>query len=112
SSLTMAEHKEVFAPWIAKWHLVQDGAPIATPGSQLLPVKMDNTAAMLKIATDDHEIRGGKVLQWWNGSGAAQVFALEANAVLMERATGKQSLMHMALHGQDGEASRIACQAV
>ncbi len=103
---------DVFAPWKKKWNLVQDGTPIATPGSSLLPVKMNDAMAMLKIARDEHEIRGGKVLQWWDGNGAARVFARSANALVMERAQGKQSLMQMALHGQDDKASRIACDTV
>jgi len=103
---------DVFAPWMKKWNLVQDGTPIATPGSSLLPVKMNNAMAMLKIARDEHEIRGGKVQQWWDGNGAARVFARNANALVMERAQGRQSLMHMALHGQDDNASRIACNTV
>lgn len=103
---------DVFAPWIKKWNLVRDGTPIATPGSSLLPVKMNNAMAMLKIARDEHEIRGGKVLQWWDGNGAARVFARNANALVLERAQGKQSLMQMALHGQDDNASRIACDTV
>ncbi|HBP28744.1 MAG TPA: 3'-kinase [Advenella kashmirensis] len=102
----------MFAPWIKKWNLVRDGTPIATPGSSLLPVKMNNAMAMLKIARDEHEIRGGKVLQWWDGNGAARVFARNANALVLERAQGKQSLMQMALHGQDDNASRIACDTV
>lgn len=103
---------DVFAPWMNKWNLIRDGMPIMTPGSSLLPVKMNNTMAMLKIAHDEHEIRGGKVLQWWDGNGAARVFSRNANALVMERAQGKQSLMHMALHGQDDNASRIACATV
>lgn len=80
---------DVFVPWMKKWNLVQDGTPIATPGSSLLPVKMNNAMAMLKIARDEHEIRGGKVLQWWDGNGAAKVFSRNANALVMERAQGQ-----------------------
>ena len=105
-------HTDVFTPWIKKWNLVPDGAPITTPGSKLLPVNMNGVAAMLKIAGDEHEIRGGKVMEWWDGHGAARVFASSANALVMERAKGRQSLRHMALHGQDDEASRIACDTV
>jgi len=103
---------DLFTPWLKKWHLVQDGAPITTPGSSLLPVKMNGAPSMLKIAGDEHEIRGGKVLEWWDGNGAARVFSLSANALVMERAQGQQSLMHMALHGQDDQASRIACNTL
>ncbi|AHG62920.1 putative streptomycin 3''-kinase [Advenella mimigardefordensis DPN7] len=102
----------MFTPWMKKWNLVPDGAPIATPGSHLLPVKMNGTAVMLKIAGDEHEIRGGKVMEWWDGNGAATVLALSENALVMERAQGQRSLMHMALHGQDDDASLIACDTV
>jgi streptomycin 6-kinase len=34
---------------LAKWHLIPDGEPIVTPGSQLLPVIYKGLPAMLKI---------------------------------------------------------------
>jgi len=102
----------VFERWIKKWNLLRDGAPIVTPGSFLLPVRINNIAAMLKIAQDEHEIRGCELMAWWNGDGAAQVLARSDNAIVMERAEGTQSLMQMALHGCDDEASRIACGTI
>lgn len=102
----------VFDSWIKKWDLTRDGSPIVTPGSFLLPVRINNVAAMLKIAQDEHEIRGCELMAWWNGDGAAQVLAKSDNAIVMERAEGTQSLMQMALHGNDDEASRIACGTI
>ena len=102
----------VFDSWIKKWDLTRDGSPIVTPGSFLLPVRINNVAAMLKIAQDEHEIRGCELMAWWNGDGAAQVLARSDNAIVMERAEGTQSLMQMALHGFDDEASRIACGTI
>lgn len=102
----------IFDQWIKKWGLLRDGSPIVTPGSFLLPVRMHNIAAILKITEDEHEIRGNKLLAWWNGDGAAPVMARDANAVVMVRAEGTQSLMQMALHGRDDEASRIACSTL
>lgn len=103
------EPLQPYARYLAQWNLAPDGAPIRTPGSCLLPVRHDGRPAMLKIAADAHEVRGGQVLRWWNGKAAAEVFQAEGPALLMERATGDRSLMHMALHGQDDDASRIAC---
>ena len=101
-----------YARYLAQWNLAPDGPPVKTPGSCLLPVRYDDRPAMLKIAADANEIRGGQVLRWWGGQAAAEVFQAEGPALLMERATGDRSLMHMALHGQDDEASRIACQTL
>jgi streptomycin 6-kinase len=36
---------------------------------------MGETPAMLKIARDAEEKFGGLLLKWWDGHGAAQVFA-------------------------------------
>ncbi|GAA3918670.1 aminoglycoside phosphotransferase family protein [Luteimonas lutimaris] len=104
---------EVFEPWLRRWQLRPDGDGIVTPGSDLLPVRLpDGTAAMLKIARDRDERAGAALMQWWDGDGAARVFALEGDALLMERAQGAESLMAMALQGRDDAASRIACDVV
>ena len=43
---------EIFGKYLTRWRLLPDGDPIFTPGSRLLPVRMDGTGtpAMLKIA--------------------------------------------------------------
>jgi streptomycin 6-kinase len=74
-------------------------------------VRMAETPAMLKIAIDAEEKFGGLLLKWWDGKGAAQVFAHEDDALLMERAEGPASLVDMAKDmapgGGDDEASRL-----
>lgn len=102
----------MFEPWLQRWALVPDGEPIITPGSRLLPVRMGDVPAMLKVAVDAEETFGNLVMTWWDGEGAAQVFAHHGDGLLMERAMGERSLMHMALNGQDDEASQIICAAV
>ncbi|WP_231703109.1 aminoglycoside phosphotransferase family protein [Tsukamurella asaccharolytica] len=102
-------------PWrevLARWAASPDGAPIATPGSDLLPVRWRGRAAMLKRANSAEERAGAAVLRWWGGDGAAEVFAHEGDTVLMERATGSSDLMAMALGGRDDEATRILCGTV
>jgi streptomycin 6-kinase len=42
---------------------------------------------------------GGAILKWWDGDGAARVYALESEAVLMERVEGPRSLVEMARDG-------------
>src|SRR5262245_65939673 len=64
---------------------------------------------MLKIAREEEERRGGRLMAWWDGDGAARVLAHDDNAVLLERATGPRSLSAMAAGGQDDEATRILC---
>jgi streptomycin 6-kinase len=107
---------EVFGKYLTRWRLVPDGNPIITPGSSLLPVRMGETPAMLKVARDAEEKFGGLLLKWWDGQGAAQVFAHEDDALLMERAEGPASLADMARDrapgGGDDEASRLICVVV
>ncbi len=103
---------DIFEPWLTRWSLVTDGAPIITPGGRLLPVRLGATPAMLKVAMDNDEKHGNRLMTWWDGDGAAQVLAHHEDGLLMERAMGRRSLMHMAMHGEDDEASRILCSAL
>jgi len=98
-----------FEPWLARWALTPDGAPIVTQSSRLLPVRQGGRPAMLKIATEPEERRGAALMPWWEGDGAVRVLALEEEALLMERAMGTRSLIAMARAGQDDEASRVLC---
>jgi streptomycin 6-kinase len=86
-----------------------DGDPIITHSSRLLPVRYGGAPAMLKIATEQEEQRGGALMVWWDGNGAARVLAHDGNAMLLERATGTKSLAEMVECGDDDEASRILC---
>ncbi|VVN11856.1 aminoglycoside phosphotransferase family protein [Pseudomonas fluorescens] len=66
---------DVFDPWLKRWALVADGAPIITPGSRLLPVRLNDRPAMLKVALDVEEKYGNRLMTWWDGDGAAHVLA-------------------------------------
>lgn len=101
-----------FQPWIDRWRLTPDGEAFVTPfGSRLLPVRHNGVPAMLKVALHEEERRGGAVMAWYAGDGAASVFAYDAEAVLLERLKGPRSLDTMARSGEDGEACRILCEA-
>lgn len=69
--------------------------------------------AMLKIAHEQEERRGSKLMAWWNGDGAARVLAEDDGVLLLERAIGERSLAAMARAGgySDDEATRILCVA-
>jgi streptomycin 6-kinase len=99
-----------FDDHLARWNLVADGAPITTPAGMLLPVRQKGVPAMLKIAFEEEERRGGRLMAWWQGNGAARVLAEQDGVLLLERATGPRSLAAMARSGQDDEATRILCQ--
>lgn len=101
----------MFDTYLAKWHLVPDGAPITSHAGDLLPVRYRGEAAMLKLAKGDDERAGAAVLEWWNGDGAARVYMRDGDALLMERAQGPASLADMARNGEDDEAARILCSA-
>ncbi|WP_442000342.1 aminoglycoside phosphotransferase family protein [Pseudomonas abietaniphila] len=62
---------------------------------------------MLKVARIPDEEAGYRLLTWWDGQGAARVFASAAGALLMERASGAGDLAQIAWSGQDDEACRI-----
>lgn len=98
-----------FEPYLQRWSLTPDGEPIATPGSRLLAVRQRDTPAMLKVAQEKEERFGAGLMVWWGGDGAAPVLAHDDGALLMERATGNQSLETMARSGEDDDASRIIC---
>jgi streptomycin 6-kinase len=101
----------VLDEYLAQWRLTPDGTPLTTFTSMLLPVLQvqDGAPAMLKVATEAEERRGAESMIWWGGNGAARALAFDGDALLMERATGDQSLVEMARNGRDDEASRIIC---
>lgn len=94
------------------WDLSADGEPFETPSGLLLAVVYASIPCMLKIARRDKDTRSNRVMTWWNGDGAAPVLKHDEKAILMERATGSNSLTDMAGKGRDDEASRIICKAV
>ena len=99
----------VLDDYLARWRLTPDGTPLITLTSVLLPVLQDGAPAMLKVATEAEERRGAASMIWWGGDGAARVLAHDGDALLMERATGEDSLVEMARNDRDDEASRIIC---
>ena len=102
----------MFDEYLRRWRLTPDGDPIVTHSSRLLPVRRDGAPAMLKIAVEAEEKRGGLLMAWWDGQGAARVLAQDGKALLLERAEGKDSLLDMAVNGRDDEASRIICAVI
>lgn len=101
---------DIFMPFMTRWSLAADGDAIVTHSSHLLPVRVEGAPAMLKIAHTPEEREGGKLMEWWEGDGAARVIARENEALLMERATGTQSLAELARTGRDDEATAILCE--
>lgn len=79
--------------------------------SRLLPVRAGAQAAMLKLAHSPDERRGGSIMAWWDGQGAAPVIATQDEALLMLRATGGP-LTQEVLAGRDEAATTILCQVV
>ena len=70
-----------FEPWLARWQLVPDGAPLATHASRLLPVLQGSAPAMLKLPEAEDERRGYLPLEYWNGNGAASLLARSENGL-------------------------------
>lgn len=105
----MIRPSPMFDYYRTHWNLTPDGDPLVASGARLFPVLWRGKAAMLKIAANPEERRGGAVLDWWNGRGAARVFKMDGDAVLLERACGGRSLPQLARAGRDDDATRIIC---
>jgi streptomycin 6-kinase len=99
----------VFETYLTRWDLVVDGKQVSTPSSRLLPVRYCGIPAILKVAVVEEERRGGLLMKWWNGEGAARVLAHEKDALLLERGEEEPSLVEMVKAGNDDEATRIIC---
>jgi streptomycin 6-kinase len=102
----------MFNDYLEQWSLTPDGTPIITATSKLLPVRVDGLPAMLKIAVHDEEKRGGLLMIWWEGRGAASVLAHNGDSILMERAQDGMPLADLTRSGRDDEASRIICSVL
>jgi streptomycin 6-kinase len=96
--------------WLHRWHLSIDGAIFETATSTLAPAQTaTGRPVMLKISHHDEERRGSMLLAAWSGRGAPRVLELEGDAVLMERATGPRSLVHLSVSGADAAATSVLC---
>lgn len=102
----------LFAPYLDRWALTIDGEPFASLSGRLQPVRWRGRAAMLKVSHTAEEQAGHGVMVWWEGDGAATVFAHDGQALLMDRAQGSRSLAQMSKGGQDDEATRILCATI
>ncbi|MFM0240896.1 aminoglycoside phosphotransferase family protein [Paraburkholderia phytofirmans] len=102
----------MFTEYIVRWDLQQDGAPIRTHSSRLLPVRRHGIPAMLKVAQEPEEKFGARLMLWWDGEGAARVLAHDADALLLERAQSSHALADLARTGDsdaDDRATDILC---
>ena len=97
-------------PWLQAWDLVADGTPNRTRSSVLLPVRREGRPAILKMPLDEVERRGGRLMAWWAGDGAAPVLAEQDGTVLLDRAEGGRSLAAMARQDEDNEACQILAE--
>jgi len=95
--------------YLREWGLTLDGEQATTRSSVLAPVRCGGVPAMLKIARVEEERRGGALMAWWGGDGAARVLARDGQALLLERVEGENSLTQWAEHGRDDDASRLIC---
>lgn len=102
----------MFSDYLSRWGLIAAGPPVETRGSRLLPVMWRGQSAMLKVALDEEEKSGFELMAWWNGEGAARVFACGGDAILLELAQGKSSLAELCHIGRDDEACRIICSVI
>jgi streptomycin 6-kinase len=103
-----------FATWLSTWDLIPDGTPFLTEYtcSRLLPVRQAGRLCMLKLAGADEEVRGGLLMAWWSGLGAAEVLALDGPALLLERAMPTPTLPDLSRSGEDQRAIEVLCDVL
>ncbi|GAC1033652.1 aminoglycoside phosphotransferase family protein [Pseudomonas sp. No.21] len=107
---SLAEAEALFAPYLQRWRLTPDGEALLTPSGALLPVRQEGRAAMLKVSQNEDERLGARVMQAWNGAGAAQVLEIDGDGLLLEH--GGAPLIAMAQDGDDGLATTLLCRAL
>ncbi|WP_220789913.1 aminoglycoside phosphotransferase family protein [Gluconacetobacter tumulisoli] len=95
---------------LSQWHLIEDGQPILTASSLLMPVTRDGSPAMLKITSDPDELRGNHLMVLWDGQGAAAVMEHDQGALLLERAVSNRTLADFVYADLDDEATRKLCE--
>nr|WP_137390657.1 APH(6)-I family aminoglycoside O-phosphotransferase [Rhodoligotrophos defluvii] len=96
--------------FVEAWRLTPDGPLLTTRSSWVAPVLQEGLPAMLKVARIPDEHSGYRLMTWWDGEGAAKIFACSTDALLMERAAGGRDLAALARAGRDDEACKILCE--
>lgn len=93
--------------YLNRWAVQRTGAVVTTPSSWLAPGLWRGRNVTLKVARIAEETRGGRVSAWWAGSAAADVYEVNDQAILMDRASGQRDLTAMCQAGLDDEATHI-----
>jgi streptomycin 6-kinase len=99
--------------YVKRWQLTPDGPGFETASSFLVPVLHRGRPAMLKMlkpASDERH--AAALLDYFDGDGAVCVYEAEADAMVLERAVGTQSLMQLATSGDDEAAAGILADTV
>ena len=97
---------------LQQWDLVVDGPAITTPSSHVIPVRYQDTPAMLKVPRVLEERDGGRLMVHWAGRGAAPVLVHDDDAIVLERALGPRSLTRWVAAGSpedDDQATAVLC---
>jgi streptomycin 6-kinase len=98
--------------YLDRWAVQRTGEIVVTPSSWLAPGLWRDRKVMLKVARIAEEARGGRVLAWWAGSAAADVYEVTDQAILMDRASGPLNLTAMCRAGLDDEVTHILCDTI
>lgn len=98
-----------------RWSLTKSTPVAETPRSWIFRVEQNgrNFAALkiLKPGASEEEGRGARLLQWYEGDGAATVFDLHGDTIFMEWLDGG-TLGEPARNGHDDEATAALCTVV
>lgn len=96
---------------LCSWGGSPAGGPWRTATSELVLGVLAGRPVVVKVALDEEERRGGRLMAWWDGRGAARVLELDGDAILLERLVGTRGLATMSRAGQDDEATAVLAAA-
>ncbi|WP_084646110.1 aminoglycoside phosphotransferase family protein [Devosia insulae] len=100
---------------LARWSLTRPTLIAETATSLVYRVERTGqppaVLKLLKPGSGEDERNGGSLLVWYAGNGAAAIYGLARDAVLMELADG-ETLGDVARVGRDAEATEILCDTV
>lgn len=109
------QHMSLIEPYLSGWKLSDPQLVAETATSWVYKVKQRKTGfaalKLLRAEAGDDERFGGDMLDWYAGAGAAKVFAISHDAVLLEWLDGG-ALSALVYDGQDETATDIICQIV
>lgn len=97
---------------VADWNVTVEDTSETGTSFLVFGTWRDRPVVLKVIKGQGDEWHSGEVLQAFGGNGVVRVYEYVEGAVLLERALPGKSLVSMAIHGRDGEATMILADVI